>query len=789
MSDFHVSPGRFAAGATLSLYRDSDRGTVVATITLDNTGAGTFVGIPDGYLYIATDGTRESRIFIPEFEAGFPVADGVTDIGPLLQEHYDAGVTAQLPTGVNVWNTSVLDWRTDPSEGWIIEGTGVGSVLKLGTGLAAVSSFTSTATFNPGDVTTRWALIANTVLSAVKTSSTASAWAAATAYVQGNIVTDGSGHLFACTVAGTSGGSAPTWDTSSSGAATTDNTVTWKYMNAASAVDCGQGITQRNYARASGGGLVRFPRVTFRNLILDGNGLNAGWFFGNGAAVDFQNCQFINWKYGASWTGYTDSFGFRDIDATLAAAVGTEAYSWLLYGFTSGDDHSFDRIKCYTNAGCYKGFGTHGFVASNINGGAFHLRACDGVEIHGWHCEMNVPDGMPVPNLYLDCSSVAVRGGDVQPGNTGTNYWCQINDDSTTPQASTHLLMDSFGEQFRAITGQIDYARDAGVYITAANNGTTVEQRNPTHGVYNAPSNTRLFPDGPFWDSAVSAIQSALAHPSYAAALSAHPRLAGDCILRRRGGAWVLDALQSLPGITSIVAQSTPTNHAANNPSTGQGALTNGTTYRRAIATIDADGLVSQATGGVAVAASSTGLQQVTCDLTAGCTAVILFRSSGAAGTELSAPTHYVIIPVRGPKLALYDYGTHVNGHPWITTSVPVPNTTFAATTATAARLAIGGARVAAALDLLTQAAREPADMFVGAVTRDANSAPTSASVVWPDGATGTYTGTASTSFPDRVDSYTITHVLQGTTTTYTQSAVTRNSVGEITNRPAITVA
>lgn len=81
-------------------------------------------------------------------------------------------------------------------------------------------------------------------------------------------------------------------------------------------------------------------------------------------------------------------------------------------------------------------------------------------------------------------------------------------------------------------------------------------------------------------------------------------------------------------------------------------------------------------------------------------------------------------------------------------------------------------------------AARTPEAMFAGAITRDSNGAPTSAPVKWPDGTTGTYTGTPSATFPGSIDTYTITY---GTTRTYTQPPVTRDTAGNITNQPAIT--
>lgn len=89
--------------------------------------------------------------------------------------------------------------------------------------------------------------------------------------------------------------------------------------------------------------------------------------------------------------------------------------------------------------------------------------------------------------------------------------------------------------------------------------------------------------------------------------------------------------------------------------------------------------------------------------------------------------------------------------------------------------------------DSFTALARVPEALFSGSVVRDSNDAPTSASVTWPDGVVGVYSGTASSAFPGAIDSYTITRA--GTSTvTYTQPMVTRNATGAVTNRPAITV-
>jgi len=123
------------------------------------------------------------------------------------------------------------------------------------------------------------------------------------------------------------------------------------------------------------------------------------------------------------------------------------------------------------------------------------------------------------------------------------------------------------------------------------------------------------------------------------------------------------------------------------------------------------------------------------------------------------------------------------------------PDTT-ASTPFTAAVPAVlsvnGGTGAVAGLATVTQAlldaARDPEELFTGVITRDANEAPTAASVLWPDATTGTYAGTPSATWPGVVDSYTITYG-SPVTKTYTQPTVTRNSSGAITTRPTITVS
>ena len=74
-------------------------------------------------------------------------------------------------------------------------------------------------------------------------------------------------------------------------------------------------------------------------------------------------------------------------------------------------------------------------------------------------------------------------------------------------------------------------------------------------------------------------------------------------------------------------------------------------------------------------------------------------------------------------------------------------------------------------------------------ITRNANNVITTASIVWPDGATGTLTtDTINTTF-NTIDAWHATHVLNGVTKTVTQTAVTRNLSGAVIAQPVLTIS
>lgn len=78
-------------------------------------------------------------------------------------------------------------------------------------------------------------------------------------------------------------------------------------------------------------------------------------------------------------------------------------------------------------------------------------------------------------------------------------------------------------------------------------------------------------------------------------------------------------------------------------------------------------------------------------------------------------------------------------------------------------------------------------DFEVTAATYDADNVITTATVKWPDGSAGTFTTTNKNATWLAIDAFTITHT--ASSKTVTQAAITRDANGNVTVKPALTVA
>ncbi len=84
--------------------------------------------------------------------------------------------------------------------------------------------------------------------------------------------------------------------------------------------------------------------------------------------------------------------------------------------------------------------------------------------------------------------------------------------------------------------------------------------------------------------------------------------------------------------------------------------------------------------------------------------------------------------------------------------------------------------------------AAAPEAMMVGAIVRDAAGAVTHATVTWPDGTAGLFTGVPSTEVPGALDAYTVSYE-STPVRVYRQLPVARDpDTGAVVDRPSITI-
>lgn len=93
----------------------------------------------------------------------------------------------------------------------------------------------------------------------------------------------------------------------------------------------------------------------------------------------------------------------------------------------------------------------------------------------------------------------------------------------------------------------------------------------------------------------------------------------------------------------------------------------------------------------------------------------------------------------------------------------------------------------AAVTDAILKEWVEGEDYELTSITRDSDGVVTGATAKFPDGSAGTFTATTINSTWKAIDAYTLSHTASGKTVT--QADVTRDSNGNVTAKPGLTVA
>lgn len=451
---------------------------------------------------------------------------------------------------------------------------------------------------------------------------------------------------------------------------TVDTTVKWAIF-----VNTVRGALSGGVVTATGNTANGAPVGTLRieDVIFDGQGGNYGFVFGNTAGTaEFDMVTLMAARTLVSWTAYTDGAQLRNCQ-NLTPNSG----SYLIHGVTNGDGIIVSGARTDSTGGLVKLQDCFGADISGLVSGVCSFSGCRNIRLGVPHIEAD--EQQATSTIAIDASQVIIDGGWLQASKTAGKYSIQIND---TVGGSTELVLRNTALHTLIRSSETDLTPTASIYVTAFATNSRIRAEGVSGTQY--ADSGGVFRRGITIDSAVVAIQTALT------AQSAVQHLAdGNWELRRRNGAWevvnpitrgaqIIRPMSTAPTIDQVLA-------GANNM---VGTLTNGQTYEYAIALRDAKGNYSAASSASSTAADSAGSIRLLVTTPGTPCTLVVWRKTGTG--VLAGPDRYVAIPWDAyDSTRLFDTGANINGVPWITTSVPVPNTVAAA----------NGTRSALALD------------------------------------------------------------------------------------------
>lgn len=460
---------------------------------------------------------------------------------------------------------------------------------------------------------------------------------------------------------------------------TYDSTVRWALYSAIQRDALSVGVVTATGNRSTGEFGPMPPAVTIRDLTVDGQNANRGLLFQNYAASLLEGVTLWRARVLVSWVDYPDGMTLRNCRNNQP--YGTDSY--LIIQISNGDGVVLDTCQADDVAGIARLSQCNGATLRGLVGGAVVLSNSHGVLITGTHLEAQ-QSGRVKTCIEVRNSHVVIDGSEFwcDPA----NRWGAITINDTADEGHTDLVVRDTVVRDVYFEDTPDSSAGPFLTITAANPSTRVrfERVSGTVSLQTLPTYWRT---GLRLRSAVTAVQSAFSAGGAAIA-------SGSFELRRRGGlsgaTWELLGLNHR-GLSVTRRQTAPEMQVdVEVEPAPTGALTNGTTYEYAMAVLDASGNYSTAVSDSAVAGAAGALRLIGLVTTSPCR-VVIWRKTGAG--VLTAPDRYAVLPHDGSSFRFYDTGANINMVPWVTTSVPVPNT-VAAVNDTTSTLLLDGADI-----------------------------------------------------------------------------------------------
>lgn len=456
-----------------------------------------------------------------------------------------------------------------------------------------------------------------------------------------------------------------------------DTTTKWAFHVNTLRTGLSGGVVNAAANKATPGGGQTTPALTLRDVFVDGQDTNVGVAFGNRATSLHESVTLYRARVLLSWIDYPD--GHKLHNCNNRSGFGTD--SWLVIQTSNGDGLSIDSCTTDSSAGIANLDGCHGGTIRSTVGGALKITRSRGILISGLHTEANQTARTYAP---IQISNSTVTFDTCELWRDPANRWGAIVIDDAAGEDHSDVTIRDTDARLVWYDDTPDGTCGPLLHIAAANPSTRVTAERCT-GTVSIISST------PYWRTgfAVTSTDSAI---TTALSAGAAQIATGSFELRRRGTtAWGVTA-SAHRSLRSVRQQTAPAIGAVDvNVTRPIGTLTSGALYEYAVAALDEAGDYSQVSAAVSQTAGASGslLVRGNTMTRSAPTRLVLWRRTGTG--VLATPDRYVVLPHDGMTTRLYDTGGNVNGVPWITTSVPVPNTVAAADTTREGVLISGG--------------------------------------------------------------------------------------------------
>lgn len=374
-------------------------------------------------------------------------------------------------------------------------------------------------------------------------------------------------------------------------------------------------------------------------------------------------------------TSATPNFAYSSAAACSTLLI---PFGWIVYQQTNGDNVTIRKCQVSGTFGIWNATQACGGYADGGIQGAYVFNNCQGIVLDSGRFELSDSSAM-APSVIVNCSQVKLTGQDWHRSPYAGGYFLKIRDDPTSPSAGSSVDLDALHPR-TYLPGISDPGVAADIFIQSINDSSTLRVRNAAPSMP-AASGVFDYASSLIVKSAVSAVTTALnltsTYSNWQRAILASSEWELVKTTTPSGNTWVVRGPGPVGSMQWISANGTPafTTSPGDGGASFPGALTNGQLYEYTMAVLDDATRFSHFAAAQSATANANGSLAWTANVVAQPCNLVVWRKAGTGVT--TAPDAYALIPMDRARIAIFDQGTHVNGIPWVTTSVPVANTSF----------------------------------------------------------------------------------------------------------------